>query len=50
MNISEKISQSDFQELLIKIYQKENELKEVEIRNVIEEIKQNILLICNSNK
>lgn len=47
MNISEKISQSDFQELLIKFYQMEDELKEVEITNVIEEIKQNILLICN---
>ncbi|MDF0727769.1 hypothetical protein PY093_13905 [Cytobacillus sp. S13-E01] len=49
MNISEKLTQENFQDLLLKFYQKELESKEVEVIDVVNEIKKNILLICSSN-
>lgn len=50
MNIAEKLTQQDFQELLIKIYKKGQESKDIEVVDLIEEIKQHIISVCSSKE
>lgn len=50
MNISEKLSQKELQNILLNIYEKGQELEEKEIVNIIEDIKQQILTVINSKE
>ncbi|MEH7388539.1 hypothetical protein V7147_24545 [Bacillus sp. JJ1521] len=43
MNISEKLSQQDLQQILVNIYNKGQELENIETKELIEEIKNQFL-------
>ncbi len=47
MNISEKLTQQQFQEILMHIYKRGQESKNVEVKCLIEEIKQQLISIMH---
>ncbi len=50
MNISERITEQQFKEILMYIYMKGEESNNVEVKRLIEEIKQYLISIMNTSK
>lgn len=50
MNIAEKLTQQDFREILLKVYQKGEESKNMEAIDLIEEIKQQIISVVRQKE
>ncbi|MEH7016224.1 MULTISPECIES: hypothetical protein [Bacillus] len=50
MNISEKLTQQQFEEILMYIYKRGQESKNVEAKYLIEEIKQQLISITHTSK
>lgn len=50
MNISEQLSLEQFQEMLIRIYQKGEESENIRTIDFIDEIKQELLAVMSSSK
>ncbi|WP_180955512.1 MULTISPECIES: hypothetical protein [Bacillus] len=50
MDISEKLTQKSLQEILIKIYMKGQESDKIEVKELIEEIKQQVISAVNTAK
>jgi hypothetical protein len=46
MNISRNLNQEDFQELLISVYTKGNESKEINTQDIVNEIIEKIMNVC----
>ena len=50
MNISERITQQQFKEILMYIYRRGQESKNVEVNHLVEEIKQYLISIMYTSK
>lgn len=50
MNISDKLTQQQFQEILLNIYKKGQESERIKAIDLVNEIKQQIMFVMNSSK
>ncbi|MGG0237750.1 hypothetical protein [Bacillus rhizoplanae] len=50
MNISGKLTQQQLQEILMQIYKRGQESKNVEVKHLIEEIKEQLISIIHTSK